>query len=903
MKFFLVLVFIFSSLVHAEYLRTIRIATFNTQQESLEALAEIKAFISLHKNVVELEKEWGFEFKARRSGRYYITLVEPFTQRKVLQEVIDKLRINYPDVYVTSIKKKKLQATQEEVPPSIPKSIKEDIVTQEQVLIEEDKEEVLEVSRLTIDQDEFANNYEELEKEISQEDIIVVSEVKETSPITMVENEAVSLSKTPVVVKENIESKDSADNYLWKAISLGLFLLVLHLLRDVLKHKRENETYSNNELIHNEKYEHLRLEIDDREKYLSHASHELRAPMTAIMGLTHLVLDSDLGMQEKEYIKQIEGSAKNLLNIVNDILDVSKIKAGELHLEKAEFNINDILEYVLNIISMQAKNNNINCLVDLDKDVPSHIVGDSLRLGQVLINLLGNAVKFTKDGDVSLTVKKVSDSGDMITLEFIVEDDGIGMTEEQLQTVFQSFAQANDSTSRKFGGTGLGLSISQELVRMMNGEIKVKSEVSKGTTFSFKIAFQLKDHLNKRQYRLPSVKYLNKRILVVDSSSKNAMQLIRMLGYFKYRIHTIPSFAESVLDESMKFDIVIVSKNQLNTQTVGILTKMKQEQKFKIVILSELFSSLNNEILKTIEVDNYLQTPFNQQNILNLIIDLYAPKKVQNKARIGTSKNLLQNVHDKKILIAEDNEVNHKVITGLLANTGIEVTYVVNGREAVDILLSGRQFDLVLMDINMPIMDGFEATQEIRRQKIFEDIPILALTADVMDEAISHAMDVGMQGHISKPIIIDIFYKKIYEALQVEKKESAKEIKVPIQLDTVGSEYEELSVEVGLERYNNDREFYCSILEDFKKMYRNSPIDLEELCRVGNYKGARHKAMDIKDVALSIGAYKLCESAATMEYSLEKGPRSNWVKLIAFYKLELEKLFKDIDAYLKKSHS
>lgn len=888
MKFMLVWILLFTSVLNAEYLRTIRIASFNTQVESERALEELISFMSLHENVLDLKKEWGFEFKARPSGRHYITIVEPFTQREILQEVIDTLRIHYPDVYVTSLKKKQIADPISEIK-------KKPTLEQPPLVIEEKSEEIVsEVPELTINQDEFKND----------EKIDEVSEIVENinSP-----NILVLESEVPKVIEKEFDDKDlpsvNVENYLWQGISLVFFLLILYLLRIMSQHKKENEEYFNSDLIHTEKYEQLSLEIKDREKYLSHASHELRAPMTAIMGLTHLVLDSDLGKQEKEYIQQIENSATNLLNIVNDILDVSKIKAGELYIEKAEFNINDILQYVLNIISMQAKNNNINCLVDIDKDVPSHLVGDSLRLGQVLINLLGNAVKFTKDGDVSLSVKKVSDSGDVVSLEFIVEDDGIGMTEKQLETVFQSFSQANESTSRKFGGTGLGLSISQELVRMMNGEIKVKSEVSHGTTFSFTIAFHLKDHLNKRQYRLPSVKFLNKRILVVDSSGKNVMQLIQMLGYFKYRTHTVPSFSESVLDETMEFDIVIVHKNQLNIETVEILTKMQKKQKFKIVIMSELFSSLNNEILRNIEIDSYLQTPFNQQSILNMLIDLYASKKLDNKPKTNSSKNILQNLLDKNILIAEDNEVNHKVITGLLANTGIDVTYVINGKEAVDILLSGRKFDLLLMDISMPIMNGFEATQEIRKHKIFDTLPILALTADVMDEAIDKANDVGMQGHISKPIIIDIFYKKIYEALQGEKKEVLLKATAPGMLHAGQNEYEELSIEVGLGRYNNDKDFYSSILKDFKKMYINSPLDLQELCGVGNYKQARLKAMDIKDVALSIGAYKLCESAATMEYNLEKGPRSNWIKLIAFYELELAKLFKDIDAYLKKSHS
>ena len=894
MRYLFVTVMFFSTFVHAEYLRSIRISSFATKVESQQALAELQEFIVSHENIVNLQTEWDFEFKARKSGRYYITLVEPFTQRKVLQEVIDTLRINYADVYVTSIKKKKTLKAKAEIIPEVLKikdTMPEAIPLEEVPSNTEIQEEVPEVEELTINQDV---------------DVINLNESNQSSKVSKLEE--FSAEPESYIIEEVQTKKISPNNaddltqYTWPLISFGLFIIILFLLRAVLKYKKENEIYFNSELINNEKFNQLSLEIKDREKYLSHASHELRSPMTAIMGLTHLVLDSDLARQEKEHIKQIESSAANLLNIINDILDVSKIKAGELHIEKTEFNINDILEYVLNTISIQAKDNNIDCLADIEKDVPSHLIGDSLRLGQVLINLLGNAVKFTKDGKVSLVVKKLSSSGDNITLEFMVSDDGIGMSPEQLETVFQSFAQANESTSRKFGGTGLGLSISQELVRMMNGEIKVKSEVGKGTTFSFSISFKLKDHLNKRQYRLPSSKFLNKRILLIDRSDKNVMQLIRMLGYFKYKVHTVPSLEDSVLDEDMLFDIVIIHKNQLNNLIVERLIRMQREQKFKLVVLSELFSKLNSDTLKNLEVDTYLQIPFNQQNILNMIIDLYVSKKLDNKSRPKTSKNALYNIRDKKILVAEDNEVNHKVISGLLAETGVEIKYVLNGREAVDTLLSGERFDLVLMDISMPIMNGYEATREIRSHKIFDNIPILALTADVMDKAVKEALDSGMQGHISKPIIIDIFYKKIYDALHMLKQEKDIQTVKRINVEKQDNEYEEISISVGLERYNNDKDFYNSILKDFKKMYINSALELEELCRVGDYKGARHKAMDIKDVSLSIGAYKLCESAATMEYSLEKGPRSNWVKLIEFYEVELRRLFKDIDKYLKKNH-
>jgi len=576
------------------------------------------------------------------------------------------------------------------------------------------------------------------------------------------------------------------------------------------------------------------------------------------------------------------------------------MQAGELKIEKIEFNINDMLDYVLNIISMQAKNNNIDIVMDMSEDVPSHIVGDSLRLGQVLINLLGNAVKFTKDGEISLHVNKISNYGNALGLEFIVADTGIGMTSEQVQEIFHSYSQASESTSRKFGGTGLGLAISKQLIEMMDGEIKVESTKDVGTSFIFKIKFQLKDSENKRQYRLPSNELLNKKVLIVDSSNRNVISLIRTLGYFNYETQSIASLDEFILEDKNDFDILIVNQTKLTASAIQTLQHIQTQTSVKVVILSELYSNLNKSMLKDIKVDAYLKIPFTQQNILNLIVELYIMSKSKNKKNKKIKKDVLKGMSGKKILIAEDNELNHKVISGLLAGTGLELTYAKDGEEALNFIEGDMKFDMVLMDINMPKMNGYEVTQKVRKNVAFNNLPILAFSADVMDEAIEKALACGMQGHISKPIVIDLFYKKILDALSSSKIEINKTFDMEEETEEE-REFTELSVMIGLGRCNNDEEFYKTILKDFKIMYLNSPKSLEELCQDGYFKEARHKAMDIKDIALNIGAYNLCEHAATMEYEFEKGSRSNWSKLINLYTLSLEKLLKDIDKYLQKN--
>jgi len=309
---------------------------------------------------------------------------------------------------------------------------------------------------------------------------------------------------------------------------------------------------------------------------------------------------------------------------------------------------------------------------------------------------------------------------------------------------------------------------------------------------------------------------------------------------------------------------------------------------------------MRDDFFQGLHVDTCLKTPLTQQSVLNVIIELYASKNLDKTSVKTDPKRKLKRLRAKKILIAEDNELNHKVISDLLSDTGIELTFVFDGQEAVDLVYSGKKFDLILMDINMPKLNGYGASEEIRKNRKYNNIYILALTADVMDSTIEKTFASGMQGHISKPIILDMFYHKIYQALNSKDDIiNIMSISRPNAYNTK-EEFEELSVSAGLGRCSGDVGFYKSILVDFKAMYMNSPSVLEQLARDSYFKEARSLAMDVKDVALNVGAYNLCESAAAMEYEFEKESQSNWSELIGAYRISLEKLFKDVDKYLKK---
>ena len=845
---------LFSLTLNADYIRSIRIGTYPNKVVAEKSLLKIDDFILLHKNVEELIQSNDFIFKVRESGKYYVIVAEPFTDREILQEVLDTLRLEYQGIYVTKLKSMPERARKEETLDSVV----------------EDKKE--------IHKESLSFKPEEIE-------------------IVEVEKEKESLA--PVEVEKKSENLEENSSFYFSVISVLFFVIILFLIKYVLLMRKENEQLKNKTMIYEDKLQKSTLDVSTKDELLSHVSHELRTPMTAIMGLTHLVLESELTKLQKDYIEKIENSSQHLLNLVNDILDVSKIKEGELKIEKTEFNINNILDYVLSVNAINAKRKSVILTMDIDQDVPAKVIGDSLRLGQVLINLIGNAVKFTQNGEVNLSLKVHSKFSDTLKLEFAVSDTGIGMTEEQVGNMFNSYYQANDSTSREFGGTGLGLSISKELIEMMNGEMKVNSQKDVGTTFTFTVNLKLKDPDNQRQYRLPSSSMLNKKILIIDPSNKNVIPLIKSLSYFNYKTDSSASLEEYPLSLETEYNILIINQYNITTSAIEVIATMQKRHKTKLVILSELYSVIESSLLESLQVDSYLQVPCSQQGVLSMIVDLYVAKNLDTHSRKKSKKDKLKTVANKKILVAEDNDINQKVIQGLLAQTGIELTFVDDGQEAVDLVYKNIHFDLLLMDINMPNMNGYEATREIRRSNKYKDLPILALTGDVMDDAVSKVIASGMQGHIAKPIIVDIFYKKIYEMLN---RSTVNVVESSIDFEEIETEeqFSELSISVGLGRCHGDKEFCQSILEEFRNLYVNSSVNLRELCSDGKFKEARRLAMDIKDVSLNIGAYNLCEAAATMEYEFEKGERSNWKEFISFYNIQLIKLFKDIDSYLSK---
>jgi CheY-like chemotaxis protein len=512
--------------------------------------------------------------------------------------------------------------------------------------------------------------------------------------------------------------------------------------------------------------EKLQRKSELKDQFFAAIAHELRTPMNAVIGLSQILLTSPLEAKQKEYISKIESSGNILVELVNDILDFSKIEAGKLTIEDIVFDLNDVLENVSQILAIKAHEKGIELVFDLEDRVASVLRGDPLRLGQVLINLMGNAIKFTQSGEVALRVKALDDT----TLEFHVKDTGIGLTQEQIERLFQSFSQASVSTSRKYGGSGLGLTISKQLINLMGGDIRVESEYGKGSEFIFTIASTFEE--DKRLYHLPSKDLVAKKVLLVDSNHSTLVALENMLGYFKYHAMLTQSSDEATrLIETLPFDMLFIDVKMIKSLKEGIKI---HNPDVKVVVLNGAIELHEAESINSFSIDSYLFKPFNLHKVFETILKAYQREIVSLTAKENKlTKRDLARLKGSHIALAEDNKINQTVVMAMLEDTEIEVSVFDNGAELLAYLREeNREIDMILMDVNMPIMDGYEATVAIGKESRYKEIPIVALSASKAKKDIDKALEVGMLEHLTKPLYMHDLYASLIRHIhpKVERK-------------------------------------------------------------------------------------------------------------------------------------
>ncbi|SHH71485.1 hybrid sensor histidine kinase/response regulator [Massilia sp. CF038] len=682
----------------------------------------------------------------------------------------------------------------------------------------------------------------------------------------------------------------------------------------------------------------LRAEAATRMKsdFLANMSHEIRTPMNAIIGMSRLALMTDPSEKQRNYLTKIQGAGEHLLGLINDILDFSKIEAGKMTLETVVFDLADVLDHLSSVTSVKTDSKQVELVFRVDRAVPGKLAGDPLRLGQVLINLTGNAVKFTDKGEVVVAIDLVERTGEAMILRFSVSDTGIGMNEEQLAGLFQSFSQADNSISRKYGGTGLGLSISRQLVELMGGRIKVTSTPGVGSRFSFTVRLGVADGMLAPA--APPMALLHQvRVMVVDDSASAASALVDMLASFGIAAEAADSgpraleMLAAAVAAGEPYHVVLMDFMMPGWDGIETIRRIRADRRFAAPPAILMVSAYaREEVVRKddqVQPEGFLSKPVGPSLLYHSLLQVLRPEAASEAgqdSRTGLREGDLARLEGARILLVEDNANNREVAIDFLAAAKVVVDIAVHGGEAVH-KVRDNDYDLVLMDIAMPGIDGFTATRQIRALGNRDRLPIVAMTAHAMAGDRELSLAAGMNDHVTKPIDPEALFKALLKWIAPERLAlpamSAPAIVVPpapppapvsappaaqpaasAPASALSISIEELAPVAGVEwelalaSVDFKRERLYRRLRGFVGEYRRSPQIVREALASGNFEPLQGLAHNLKSSAVYVGANGLAALAGDIEMALRAGDTAAALEMGPTLVSALDELLDGLDA-------